>query len=259
MSQAASLADRLTVVLVEPAYSGNVGHAARSMMNFGVTRLALVNPVRMDEEGRNRAVHAQRVLDEARHFASFREAADEFDYLVAFSARVSPQDKSHLRNPVPFQAVAPALAAIDGRIALVFGREADGLFNDEVEACDAIAKIPTSPMYPSLNLSHAVTVALYELFREAYPVHTLSSASHRDKELLHRTHAATLDALGFPGYRRDVTSMMFRRVIGRAGLTRWEYHRMMGVFSTTLKRLGKWPVKDLPDLPPFDEDEPPPG
>lgn len=257
-SEAASLADRLSVLLVEPAYTGNVGHVARSMMNFGVTRLALVNPVPMDEEGRNRAVHAQSVLDEARTFSSFAEAAREFDYLVAFSARVSPQDKSHLRNPVPFADVAPALAGVDGRVALVFGREADGLFNDEVEACDVIAKIPTSPLYKSLNLSHAVTVALYEIFREAYPVHTVSSASHRDKELLHRHFAAMLEALGFPEYRRDVTGMMFRRVIGRAGLTRWEYHRLMGVLSTTMKRMGKWPPRGLPEPPPLDEDEPAP-
>jgi tRNA C32,U32 (ribose-2'-O)-methylase TrmJ len=56
-----------------------------------------------------------------------------------------------------------------------------------------------------------------------------------------------LDAIGLPEHRKIHTETMFRRVIGRAVLSKWEYHRLMGVQAGTLKRLKKWPVKDLAD------------
>ena len=47
---------------------------------------------------------------------------------------------------------------------------------------------------------------------------------------------------------------MFRRVVGRAGLTAWEYHRLMGTLSRAMKRLGAWPPPAVKGkLPPDDE------
>ncbi len=252
-----ALRDRLSVVLVEPQYPGNVGFVARAMMNFGVTRLVIVGGCAITEEARTRAVHAQRVLDEAVRVDAWPDAYDRFDHLAAFSARVSAADRSHLRNPVSLEEAAPVLRAIEGELALVFGREDDGLRNDEVEAADVVLQIPTSPLYASMNLSHAVAVALYEVFRGSERVHRLASASHMEKELIYRYSAALYRALRLPPHRQDNTLTAFRRVLGRSGLSKWEYHRLMGVVSATLKRLGEWPVDDLPLLPPDDDGAPP--
>jgi TrmH family RNA methyltransferase len=241
------------VVLVEPQYAGNVGHVARSMMNFGATELLLVRPSELGPDARQRAVHAQRVLDEARTFATFADAAREVDLTVAFAARAFPGDRSHLRNPVSLVDLAPLVAPVAGRVGLVFGREDDGLSNEDVLACDLVCTIPTSPMYRSMNLSHAVTVALYELARGAHPVRREPPASTREKEILFRAFDHVLSTVYLPEHRVEPTRTMFRRLVGRAALTRWEYHRMMGAIAAILKAQKAWPVPGIAELP---DDEP---
>ncbi|HEC87103.1 MAG TPA: RNA methyltransferase, partial [Thermoplasmatales archaeon] len=65
------------VVLVEPKYSGNIGAVARCMKNFDVSSLYLINPCKIDDEARARAMHAQEILDNAKIFDTFEEARKE--------------------------------------------------------------------------------------------------------------------------------------------------------------------------------------
>jgi tRNA/rRNA methyltransferase/tRNA (cytidine32/uridine32-2'-O)-methyltransferase len=56
-----------------------------------------------------------------------------------------------------------------GQAALAFGNERSGLDDGELALCNIASHIPVSGAFPSLNLSHAVQIYGYELFRALGP------------------------------------------------------------------------------------------
>lgn len=232
------------VVLVEPKYGGNVGAVARTMMNFDFERLYLVNPCKFDDECFARAMHAQKILENAKMFSSFNDAVKKLDYLVATSSIESQSDKRHLRNAVLLEDFSTKIFEVDGKIGLVFGREDYGLYNEEIAACDIMVKIPTSESYPSLNLSHAVSLVLYSLYIQK----KLISKKRRtlgkiEKEKLQDFFSNLLDEINYPAHKKENTKIMFRRIMGRAMPSKWEFHTLMGVFSKTLEKVKKGKTK----------------
>jgi len=226
------------VVLVEPKYGGNVGAVARAMMNFDFEKLILVNPCELDDECYARAMHAHKILDDAQIFPSFDDVIKNLDYLVATSSIESKNDKRHLRNSVLLEEFTSKIYKLDGKIGLVFGREDYGLYNDEISKCDIMVKIPSSEKYLSLNLSHAVNLVLYTLYVET--VFTPEEKRHIgrvEKDKLYEFFSNLLEEINYPEHKKENTDVMFRRIMGRAMPSKWEYHTLMGVFSRTLKKI----------------------
>ena len=62
--------------------------------------------------------------------------------------------------------MAPRIAAGE-TVAIVFGRERNGLENDEVALADRIVTLPVNPAFASLNLAQAVVIVAYEWFKLA--------------------------------------------------------------------------------------------
>ena len=52
-----------------------------------------------------------------------------------------------------------------GKLALVFGREYEGLTIEVVQACDASCSIAIGRLQESLSLSHAVSITLSQLYQ----------------------------------------------------------------------------------------------
>ncbi|HVQ00088.1 MAG TPA: RNA methyltransferase [Candidatus Thermoplasmatota archaeon] len=233
------------VVLVEPKYSGNVGAVARTMMNFDIEHLYLVNPCELDNVCYARAMHATKILDEATHFSSFKDAIRDLDYLVATSSVESKTDKKHLRNPLLLEQFAEKIYEVQGKVGLVFGREDYGLFNEEIAACDIMVKIPTSESYPSLNLSHAVAIVLYSLYlKKAFIRKRRREIGAVEKEKLFEFFGQLLDDIDYPNHKKENTKIMFKRMMGRAMPSTWEYHTFMGVLSRSLGKIKRLKEKD---------------
>src|SRR5262245_24300407 len=156
---------RCRIVLVEPRIAANLGATARVMRNFGLTDLVLVNPQAdvHDREARKLSTQGEAILDTARVVADLGAAVADCVVVAGTSARVGgPVRRQSVGWP---EEIMPHLVTAAGPVALVFGREANGLTDTEVARCHHLIHIPTAPEYPALNLAQAVAISLYELHR----------------------------------------------------------------------------------------------
>jgi tRNA/rRNA methyltransferase len=211
---------RLRVVLVRPETSANVGACARVVRNAGASGLDLVAP------GDWRTVDcwrtawgAQDVLEEARVFPELGAALAGVTVAVALTGRRPPG--------APAADVRDAAATIAGLgreepAALVFGPETTGLTNDEIATCGRTATIPAHPGQPSFNLSHAVAIAAYEVFRASRPSGSGAGAraTHEEKQALLEMLRSGLLAIGaLPDVNTDGYFADWRGLVHRTDLT----------------------------------------
>lgn len=223
------------VVLVGPLYEGNVGSVARVMKNFGITRLALVDPCRLGNEARAMASHAQDVLANART-VTLEEVVAGSALVVATTGEVARSVCSPIRMPYFAPRELRSLVAdVDGTVSILFGREDRGLSNAELARAGVICTIPTSPLYPILNLSHAVGIVCYEL--AGLEPGTYALASPFEMECLYDHLDRFLDRIDHPAHKREITLLLARRVLSRAKLTIREASTIHGLLRRTERRL----------------------
>lgn len=149
------------IVLVEPEHPHNVGFVARSMRSNNLCDLRIVRKSKpLPKKCYDTAHSSADILDNAKLFSSLKEAVADCSYTVAFSRRLFDSITPHISLPE----LAPVCKEKSGTIALVFGRESRGLHFEEIELCAIQCEIPVAGQM-SINLSHAVSVASYELCR----------------------------------------------------------------------------------------------
>jgi tRNA/rRNA methyltransferase len=226
------------IVLVEPAYSGNVGSVARVMKNFGFKELVLLNPCELDKQARMMAVHAYDIIEDARIEFTFKDAVAGSNLVVGMTGLTGKTDNRHMRFPaLTPRRLKEKLDGKTGVVSLLFGREDTGLHNEELEICDIIVNIPTNQEYPSMNLSHAAAVVLYELSDckggETY------LADPFDISLLYQHLEEILHDIEYKEHKEDKTKLMLQRILGRAELTAREVQTLRGVLRRIQWKLGK--------------------
>jgi tRNA/rRNA methyltransferase len=154
--------------LVEPQMGENIGAAARAMANFGLADLRLVKPKQKwpNAKAFAMAAGANRVLESARLFATLRDAIADCHCVFAATARAHDQAKPVISAEAAARLALPMVAAGE-RVGYVFGRERNGLENEEVGLADRILTLPVNPAFASLNLGQAVVIVAYEWFKLA--------------------------------------------------------------------------------------------
>jgi tRNA/rRNA methyltransferase len=210
---------RVRVVLVRPEAPANVGAAARIVRNTGCEGLDLVAPGdwRTVECWRT-AWGAHEVLEQARVFPDLASAVSSAGYVAGFTGR---RESGVPVKDVRDVALEAAGLKPDEVAAFVFGPETSGLTHDEMALCGRRAVIPSHEDQPSLNLSHAVMVAAYELFRAAGRVPPgPRRATHAEKEALIELLRAGLGALeALPADNTESYFREWRELVQRADLT----------------------------------------
>jgi len=154
------------VILVEPQLGENIGATARAMANFGLSRLRLVKPVQSwpNPKAHMMASGADAILDGTVLFDSVEAAIADCTYVAAATARSHDQAKPVVGPDQAARLLATHVSAGE-TVAILFGRERNGLENDEVGLADIIVTLPVNPAFASLNLAQAVLILSYEWFR----------------------------------------------------------------------------------------------
>lgn len=155
--------DNISIVLLRPRYSENIGAAARAMRNMGISHLVIVDPQNFDiYNALKLATHfASDILEKSKFYPDLKEALSPFNYVVGTTARLGRQRQDVF---TPFE-ISKKLISIsaENRIALVFGPEDRGLSNEAIRYCHALVNIPTTD-FSSLNLAQSVMILCYEIF-----------------------------------------------------------------------------------------------
>lgn len=238
--------DGIAFVLVAPTEPGNIGAAARAVKNMGFRRLELVNPAgHLSLMARAMACGAKDLLERAPVHASFEDAVAGASLVVGTTRRRGRRRGLFL--PLEDGAARIVKAAAGNRVAILFGNEHNGLTNRELDACAFLLTIPTDPAAPSLNLAQSVLLTAYALSRLPAPGPAPKFVTQVEVRALLRKLRATIKALDYAARGdRDLEADILRnirQVIGRAGLTTWEYNMIVGLCSQAERKLAGRPAR----------------
>ena len=156
--------NKFAFILVNPQLGENIGSCARALKNFGFSNLNIVSPrdAWPNTKARMTSVGAYNIIKSAKIFNNVEEAIKKYDLIFATSARNRDVNKKHI-SIVNF--IKLLSKHKNSNVGIMFGPEASGLSNHDLSLSNFIIQIPTSNKLTSLNLSHAVIVICYEIYR----------------------------------------------------------------------------------------------
>ncbi|MFA5467768.1 MAG: RNA methyltransferase [Sphaerochaetaceae bacterium] len=221
---------RVEIVLVDPQEGANVGAVCRAMKTMGLSNLTIVGEQNYDANRvKTLALHAWDLYENHTRFATIEEAVASSVLVVGASRRRGKKRKYFSLSPE--QLAEQINRTGPGKISIIFGRESDGLTDKELSLCHLSVKIPTSDTFPSLNLSQAVQIIGYTLFRNLTPLTGFTPIDeHRLKSVV-STIAETFEVIKF--YKQDErveVESFFHDILGRATLSEKEAQRLEKIF-----------------------------
>ncbi len=227
--------NNIVIVLARPEESRNIGSVCRAMANNGIKKLRIVGKREDydDEKVRVLAIHAAYIWEQAVFFDSITEATADCSIAAGTTRRRGKKRNDKLLLPEEFASFAQTAADSGALVAAVFGNERTGLTDEEVLECTMGVTIPSDDEFPSLNLSHAVQIICYEIFR----MKSGSSSGYTPLTLerLNRTTQTIADSLQKIGFfkitgRSDMENF-WRNVLSRSVLSEGEAAYIEKVFN----------------------------
>ena len=233
--------ENIYVVFVECETPGNIGFLARSMANFGLKNLVLINPPTLTDEAFYQATHGKYIVENAKIYKTLDEfyQSHMIDFKVA-STGMAGGSYNLSRIPIKPEELGKSIN-IANKTAILFGREGDGLSNKEIGDCDICVSIPTDPTYPIMNISHAAAIIFYELFknRHEFAVKGLSESTGLEKEYLLKDMHSLIESLDIPEHKKKNGFKSFKNIINRAFITGREAHTLKGILRRLNLKIGE--------------------
>ncbi len=234
--------DNISFILVEPQEPGNIGASARALKNMGFSNLELVNPIHFyTKEAKWMSCQAYDMLKKAIVYKTFDEAIKEKSLIVGTTRRMGK--RRGLIIPLKNSVKKIISTAKKNKVAILFGRERNGLTNQEIEECGFLITIPSDPDAPSINLAQSVLLVAYELAQKTYTKELPEMVTLERLKALYERINSILKLLDYiPRGNSDLERRIMRNLkhlIGRAGLTEWEMNMVYAICSQVeIKILG---------------------
>ncbi len=150
-------------ILYKPAVPGNVGAAARAMKTMGFRHLRLIDPCNhLGDEARMLAHGSHDILESARLFDDFEQAAKDLDLVICTTAKGRTAKHDYHSSRTIREQLENKQEQLEN-VGILFGTEESGLPNDLILKSDLAMSIPMAGAYPSLNLAQSVMITAYEL------------------------------------------------------------------------------------------------
>ncbi|MBQ9159852.1 MAG: TrmJ/YjtD family RNA methyltransferase [Methanobrevibacter sp.] len=233
--------ENIYVVFVECETPGNIGFLARTMANFGLKNLVLINPPTLTNEAYYQATHGKYIVENAKIFPTLDEfyQSKRIDFKVA-STGMAGGSYNLSRIPIKPEELGKSIN-VSNKTAILFGREGNGLTNKEIENCDICVSIPTDPTYPIMNISHAAAIIFYELFKNKHDfgVKGLEESSDLEKEYLIKDMEELIEYLDIPDHKKRNGLKTFNNIVSRAFITGREAHTLKGILRRLKMKLGE--------------------
>lgn len=244
--------NNIVIVLDHPDESRNIGAACRAMANNDISDLRIVGKIEdYDIEHIHvLAIHAGPIFDNAHFYTSIREATADCS-ISAGTTRRRGKKRGKLLLPEEFAKMADDITGSSenlttgAKVAIVFGNERTGLTDEQLDECNIGVTIPSSDNFGSLNLSHAVQILSYHMFRQnlennnpdfrGYTPLTLDRVDESVKII-----TDNMQKIGFfkmPG-REDMENF-WRSLLSRASLSEGEAQYLEKTFSKMAGLSGK--------------------
>lgn len=251
-----------SVAIVEPEFSQNVGYLARTMANFGLSKLFIVsakdkNSSRIDKDEASRfASHGEYIVRNAKWIRSMDVLRNRYRILVGTTAIRGKRKSNITRKTIELEDALPrivksvfALSSLKtspsvrrtrSPVCFVFGRDTTGLTNDELRKCDYNVTIVTGSEYNTLNISHAAAIIFYS-FRNYYDLFqsSLLKRATRMKEVPSRREKERVVSLfeqlaaksDFQDYKKERLKETLTRLLDRSNPSLRELYLLMGLAS----------------------------
>jgi TrmH family RNA methyltransferase len=236
------LKNLISIVLVNPKRSANIGSCARAMNCMGFKDMVLLAPrCQIDRYAFHLATGSGDILEEARIFKDPAEALKGYGLIIGTTRRKGKRRYNFL---TPRQIVSEiTLKYSTSRIAVLFGPEDYGLSREDLHRCQYLVEIPTDEAFGSLNLSQAVMTFCYELHCGLVTFSIEPDDEFPDSGELQKMNEVlemTFDEIDFSGRKKShELAGHFKEILARAALRKWEMRMVMGFLRHLRHMAGK--------------------